>query len=311
MTADNFKTISPAAIIALKEALTNIYWYKSELRSFLTNTLSNPLLLSKINWEEYKRNIVGVVVDFLAKNQNQYQNDLIKLIREVCAIEDFSHLEKLEDGVEKAKLAKKSVEALKKMYFVHRSVDDEQKAIEKRRKSAYEKSLKQKAIQDELETLKQLIYQILEDGTTEQQRGFLLEKILKSLFEIFDLDPKASFKITGEQIDGAFTFDNTDYILEAKWQKPLIALKELDVFNGKIGRKLDNTLGLFISINGFFPDAVKAFSSGRPTMILMDGSDLMAVLEGRIDLIQLLLRKRRHASQTGEIYLPLHKIYEA
>ncbi len=43
-------------------------------------------------------------------------------------------------------------------------------------------------------------------------------------------------------------------------------------------------------------------------MILMDGSDLMAVLEGRIDLILLLMRKRRHASQTGNIYHKIHEI---
>jgi len=43
-------------------------------------------------------------------------------------------------------------------------------------------------------------------------------------------------------------------------------------------------------------------------MILMDGSDLMAVLEGRIDLLQLLLRKRRYAAQTGNIFLGIHEI---
>jgi len=43
-------------------------------------------------------------------------------------------------------------------------------------------------------------------------------------------------------------------------------------------------------------------------MILVDGSDIMAVLEGRIDLLQLMLRKRRHASQTGNIYLRIHEI---
>jgi len=35
------KVIAPAAINALKEALTSIYWYKSDLRSFLTNTISD------------------------------------------------------------------------------------------------------------------------------------------------------------------------------------------------------------------------------------------------------------------------------
>jgi len=43
-------------------------------------------------------------------------------------------------------------------------------------------------------------------------------------------------------------------------------------------------------------------------MLLMDGSDLMGVLEGRVDMVQLLLRKRREASQTGNIYMRLHEI---
>ena len=141
-----------------------------------------------------------------------------------------------------------------------------------------------------------------------QQRGFKLEKILRALFDVFDLDPKASFRITGEQLDGAFTFDATDYLLEAKWQKDLISADDLDVLAGKLSRKLENTLGLFLSINGYTPDGVAAHSSGRRLLILMDGSDLMAVLEGRIDLIQLLLRKRREASQKGNIYLKIHEI---
>jgi hypothetical protein len=82
----------------------------------------------------------------------------------------------------------------------------------------------------------------------------------------------------------------------------------LDVFSGKIGRKLGNTLGMFLSINGFTPAAIETHSSMRPSMILIDGSDLMAVLEGRIDLIDFLLRKRSHASQTGNIFLPAREI---
>ena len=42
-------------------------------------------------------------------------------------------------------------------------------------------------------------------------------------------------------------------------------------------------------------------------MILMDGSDLMAVLESRIDLIQLLRRKQRHDLKQN-IYLKVKDI---
>ena len=158
------------------------------------------------------------------------------------------------------------------------------------------------------ELLSKSDYFSLISATDPHSRGYQLEKIMRELFTLFDLDPKASFKIEGEQIDGAFTFDNTDYLFEAKWQQEPVGIRELDAFSGKLTRKLENTLGLFLSINGYSDDAVRAHSTGRRLMILMDGSDLMAVLEGRIDLLQLMLRKRRHAAQTGNIYLKIHEI---
>lgn len=154
-------------------------------------------------------------------------------------------------------------------------------------------------VQAKIEEIKREYYQLV-SSTNPQARGFQLEKIMRELFNLFDLDPKASFKIMGEQIDGAFTFENIDYLFEGKWQQEPADIQDLDAFSGKLVRKLENTLGLFLSINGFSEDAVKAHPTGRRLMILMDGSDLMAVLEGRIDLIQLLLRKRRYAAQTRE-----------
>lgn len=79
-----------------------------------------------------------------------------------------------------------------------------------------------------------------------------LERILRSLFELFDLDPRASFKIVGEQIDGAFSFDGTDYLFEGKWQQELVGAAELDGLAGKLSRKLDNTLGPLLVRQWFF-----------------------------------------------------------
>ncbi|MCI0691041.1 toll/interleukin-1 receptor domain-containing protein [candidate division KSB1 bacterium] len=301
------KRIAPAAIVALKEALTNIYWYKADLRSFLTTTLGNPAILTRLNWNDYKRNIVTTVVDTLATHQDEYLTDLLRLMSEVALIDDFSHLVRLEDGQEKARQAKASVEALRKLVAIHEELHTEQKKIEERRRATYEALLRTTAVKEKLERLTQEYYLLL-SSEDPQGRGYKLERIINELFSLFDLDPKASFKIVGEQIDGAFTFDSTDYLFEAKWQQQPVGADELDHFAGKLSRKLDNTLGLFLSINSFSEDAVKTHSSGRRLMILMDGSDLMAVLEGRIDLIQLLLRKRRHAAQTGNIYLRIHEI---
>jgi hypothetical protein len=301
------KKISPAAINALKEALTHIYWYKSPLISFLRNTLTNSEVLSLIDPQAYKREIVSTIVDRLARHEDLYQNDLIKLMSETVGIQDFSHLEQLEDGKEKADKARKAVSALKTFIGDRDQIIKEKNEIAEKRRINHEEALKNKGVRDCLEKLNQEYLQLFSEEN-KQKRGYSLEKILKSVFEIFDLDPRASFKIIGEQIDGAFSFDGTDYIFETKWTNVPIIAADLDAFKGKLSRKLDNTLGLFLSINGFSDDAVKLHSTGRGMTILMDGQDLMAVLEGRIDLVQLLFRKRKHASQTGNIYLKIHEI---
>jgi hypothetical protein len=301
------KKVAPAAIVALREALTNLYWYKGDLRSFLSSALSNPTLLGRVNWGDYKRNIVGDVVGYLERRQDEYQADLLRLMSEVARVEDFSHLSRLEGGKEKAETARAAVQALRKLTIAHEAVFEGQRQKEERRERAHEALLRTTAVRNVLEGLTKDYVELL--GSKEpQQRGYQLERIMRELFVLFDLDPRASFKLVGEQIDGAFTFEATDYLFEGKWQQEAVRAGDLDVLAGKLSRKLDNTLGLFLSVNGFSEDGVKAHSSGRRLMLLMDGSDLMAVLEGRIDLIQLLLRKRREASQTGTIYLRIHEV---
>jgi hypothetical protein len=300
------KTIAPGAINALKEALTCVYWFKSDLRSFLQNTISDPAILARVNWDDYKRNIVATVIDYLTRDQATYRGDLLRLMNEVASIKDFSHLEKLEDGKAKATSAKRAVAALEKFTGRNRELEEEQKKAEARRQAKHEEMLRNAGVRDKLEQLQKEFFGLLAEKP--HRRGYQLEKLLRDLFELFDLDPKASFRLTGEQIDGAFTFEATDYLLEAKWQDELVSIQDLDAFSGKLTRKLENTLGLFLSVNGFSEDAVRTHSTGRRLMLLMDGSDLMAVLEGRIDLVQLLLRKRRAAAQTGNIYVKIHEI---
>ena len=301
------KKIAPAAINALKEALTNIYWYKLDLRSFLVNCIDDPSILSRLNWSDFKRNIVTQLVDFLASNEEVYQHELMRLMVEVVKIKDFSHLAKLDGGEQKVSRARGAVRALEAQIPGLQEIIEEKQEIDRRRKEAHKKIVTINAVRQALDKLTSE-YQSLIICEDPQARGYKLENILRELFEIFDLDPKASFKITGEQIDGAFTFEGTDYLLECRWQKKPIRATDLDSLSGKLSRKLDNTLGLYLAINGYSTEGVSAHSSGRRLLLLMDGQDLMAVLEGRIDLVQLLLRKRRAAAQTGNIYLKVQEI---
>lgn len=43
-------------------------------------------------------------------------------------------------------------------------------------------------------------------------------------------------------------------------------------------------------------------------MILMNGADLSAIIEGRIPLPDLIRRKRQHAAQTGENFIDAYRL---
>ena len=292
------KRVSTQTLIALKDALTNIFWKKKDLRQFVELTLENSLIVSTIDWNENtKIESVSQLIDRMAKRPDIYQTDILKLIQEVSNFNDFSHLKIWDDSDSKIRKAKISVEKLRNQSKGYFDTIEELKKAESARIKNQEKIKETINYQKKLDDLKNKFFEIAINKDA-QKRGLLLEKFLNDLFNFFDLDAKNSFKILGEQIDGSFTFDNTDYLLEAKWQKKLINAQDLYGFSGKIQGKLKNTLGLYVSLEGYSTESTKTDNPIVKSIILMDGSDLMQVLK----LTDMLYIKRRHAAQTGEIY---------
>lgn len=304
------KKFSPASITALKEALINIYWKKQDLKNFIKLSIENDAIINTINWDfNRKFESVNELVDRMVARKDLYNDDLISLIYEVSNMTDFSHLKIWEDPDIKISKAKESVKRLRIFAQGYFKVEEEKRELEKRRKKTQEHLKSLKSNQDQIEALKQEFFKLTMESNR-QKRGILLEEFLNNLFTLYDLNPKKSFALIDEQIDGAFTFDNSDYLLEAKWHKKPIETGDLKKFAGTLSDKLKNTLGLFISIDGFTEGARKFKGSNARTMILMDGMDLNLVLDQRIDLHHLLFRKRRHASETGEIYYTAHQILD-
>ena len=300
--------ISPLAIAALKDALGAGFWFKNDLRAFLRSALSDQGALEGIDWQgNYKRVSVNQVIERMAADRDRYGDQLIQLMLDVSQMDDFPQLRRAEDSDLKISEAREAVAHLRKYTKPFEEALLEQAAKAEEIKEAKRASQEQRAIAEQLEQLKQRFYE-LHAGDVPHARGLALEALLRDLFKLFDLDPKASFRIEGEQIDGAFTLDTTHFLLEAKWRKQPSDRADLDAFDSKVRVKIENTLGLFISIEGFQRSAVEKHSGKGAAMILMDGGDLLAVLEGRIDLVELLHRKHRHAAQTGNILLPVSEI---
>lgn len=306
----HMKQLSPVALKALETALSQIYWYKSDLKSFMYRTLPGTPFLAMINWDGYKREVAVELVDYLAKNQNRHLAELLKLCEAVCSMDNFSHLAKLEDGKRKAKAAEVAVAELRNVVATSPEVFKDRTEIKEQIEKSAQAGARRREFETKLAEVRQCYISLCTEKS-EQKRGYQLERIMYDLFSLFDLDPKASFRNTGEQVDGAFSLDGTDYLFEAKWTGKPIAMDALDALAGKLSRKLDNTLGLFLSISGFSEQALGGQYGGRRVVLLMDGVDLMAVLDGRIDFVSLLVRKRKHAAFSGNIYLKVNEILNA
>lgn len=297
MSIDN-KKISPQAILALKEALSVIFWKKEELQDFTKLSIENPAIIGTINWNTTKRESVKELIERMLNRQDLYKNDLMNLMTSVSDMNDFSHLKFWDEDGTKTKKAKEAVVKLRNLTKGYFQITREQEEAKKRKIETEKKINKNKSLENELNTLKASFVEIA-SGKNNQKRGFELEKFLYDLFLLYDLSPKGSFKNYGEQIDGAFTFDGTDYLMEAKWSKN-VDRGELATFCYKVETKFKTAVGLLITVDGLTKEAI---SPHFKSIIIMDGSDLMVILEGRVSLPDLLLKKRRKAIETGNIYV--------
>ena len=57
------KKLSPQAVMALKEAMSVIFWEKEDLKDFIKISINNPAIPGTINWEGLKRESVKELIE--------------------------------------------------------------------------------------------------------------------------------------------------------------------------------------------------------------------------------------------------------
>lgn len=160
----------------------------------------------------------------------------------------------------------------------------------------------------ELEELKKEFFALHEDPDR-QGAGLKLEKVLNRLFDLHGLSPREPFRVVGEQIDGSFELDHEVYLLEAKWHQDPRPAADLYVFREKVEGKSKFTRGVFLSINGVSPDAVDAITRGKqPNFFIIDGYDVMMLLEDNMDLALFLRRRQRLLAEEGRVCVPFTEL---
>lgn len=302
------KKLSEPAWDALTEALATFYWYKDDLKTFLYRQLNDHHdVLARLDFGLSKRQIASSLTGVLARDERRYQPVAIELLVTLSKFDaTFSRLAGLEDGAAKVERARSAHAALLHVIGDHVDLVEERQRLKSELEEHAQRNAARRSHDAVLTELHEEFFTMY--GMTErQERGRLFERFLNSLFELYDLDPRAAYNLSHEQIDGAFTFDTDDYLLEARWWDSPMQPADIHPFKVKIESKSKHTIGLFISTNGFTAGAIELYSQATP-IIFMDGADLVSILEARIALSEVLLRKRRHAAETGNPMLPVTRM---
>ncbi|MDR7172840.1 hypothetical protein J2W56_006606 [Nocardia kruczakiae] len=304
------KRVSAQAYQALRNALPVVFWYKERtLQPFLKAAFrENPRILAGLDFKsETKWAITGKLVDRLLDQEATYQNATIHLMLELANMTRFVDLEQLKDSDAKIAKARIAVAELKRHTEVFELLLTERERLAAQQAVLDQQIQSQHRFENTLREMHGHFIKMHSD-TNPQARGKAFEGFLNHLFGLFDLNPRAEYSLEREQIDGAFSLEGHDYIIEAKWLNHKVSRETADVFAAKVRRKARSSFGLFISVSGFTADALDEYSSSTP-FITMDGYDLVCVLEGRIRLDELLVRKKRHANDTGQCYFSAKEMF--
>ncbi len=136
-----------------------------------------------------------------------------------------------------------------------------------------------------------------------QKRGILLQELLNRVFDLHDIPVFKSFmrNAGGEQIDGAFKLEGWYYLVECRWRKKLADIRELDGLKGQVDRSGKQTMGLFLSINGWSENVPQLLKQNPDkSILLMDGYDLRRVLDSPLDLRDFIVAKLAKLNLEGE-----------
>ena len=99
------------------------------------------------------------------------------------------------------------------------------------------------------------------------------------------------------------------YVVECRWRSKLTDIRELDGLYGQVARSGRQTMGLFLSINGWSENVVPLMKQNPDkSIILMEGFDLRTVLAQVSDLRRLLKAKVTALNLEAEPYFAISRL---
>lgn len=294
------RKLTPDLKNAIKDCLMNLFFRKQDLLDFLKSSNLSSIDLKNVDVNDTKSRMIDIMFANISSRNDMGALQVKSIITNIIDWSDFgSHW--FQNGTLSSDDARASIERLKVIIGEKTKKDEEIQKI----KAREEEIKKQQQRITSYKSLYENFVELCRLSESAQKRGYELEKLLVSLFDYFEIEVYKSFKLKGEQIDGSFKFDGQNYTFEAKWQDKTSAINSLYEFAMKIETNNLYPRGVFLSLGGYSKEAVEIITKNKkPNLILFDAQDLIAVLEERIVLPELLHHKIRYAqSKGGNIYV--------
>jgi hypothetical protein len=297
--------ITPRLIELTYEAALKSYWRKNALRSFLRASHVAESFISSSANDESKRELLDRLFPKIQAT-DKGKALIFQMARSLSEQTTFPDLRNWEDSDIKIQNAHKAVTEIKHYLNQQNSeVKDEREKKKFKENARKEREKNQRARTDKTKLQARLEVLLPKVGT--QKAGYEFESWFYDLLDFSEIQNRKPYKIDGRQIDGSLTIEGTTYLVELKFTKSQSSAPDVDSLKAKVNKMADNTMGIMVSMSGYSSVAINDASSNKSTLIILDAGHLYLFLSGAMNFKDIITRVRRHASQTGEAYLPINK----
>jgi hypothetical protein len=293
---------TPYYVSLIYDACLKSFWRKRALAKFLRQCGVSESFVGTWGPEESKRDFLDRVFGALSKS-DRGRAGLLRLAESLIDQRSFPDLENWEDSAKKIKDAHDAVGRLR---IYHAQQDEELQSEEAKSKARQAFRKHQNEVTRSQRSLQRLSEQLNELGQRlgDQRAGYHFQEWFYDLLDFSEIQNRRPYVHGGRQIDGSVTLSGTTYLVELKFTAEQASATDIDTFFKKVTTKADNTMGIVVSISGYSTVAKQEASGDRTPILLLDHSHLYLVLGGMMGFADVVERVRRHASQTGEAYLP-------
>ncbi len=297
--------ITPHLISLTYDAALKSFWRKNALKKFLKECHISDAHISTWASEESKRDFLDRTFNSLQKSDKGkaaiYQ--LAVFLADQTSFPDLLHWE---DSVSKVADAKASINELKKYLSKQNEEIKSEREVEASKIRAREEKTKvQRALTDKSKLDDRL--KLLHSAIGTQKGGYDFQDWFFDLLDFAEITNRRPYMSNGRQIDGSLTLEGTTYLIELKFTSSQSGSTDIDSLKAKVENKADNTMGVMLSVSGYSSVAINEASGKKTPLLLLDAAHIYLYLIGSMKFDEILMRIRRHASQTGEAYLPAGK----